>query len=68
MEEKDGRQKALELTLSQLTKRYGDGVVMKLGSAPGMDVEIIPTGSLGAGHCPGRGGHTQGQGVGDLRP
>lgn len=61
MEEKDGRQKALELTLSQLTKRYGDGAVMKLGSAPGMDVEIIPTGSTALDIALGVGGIPRGR-------
>jgi recombination protein RecA len=61
MEEKEGRLKALELTLSQLTKRYGDGAVMRLGSAPGMDVEIIPTGSIGLDIALGVGGIPRGR-------
>ncbi|MBE2237122.1 MAG: DNA recombination/repair protein RecA, partial [Caldilineaceae bacterium] len=42
----DGRQKALETTLAGLNKRYGDGVVMRLGDATRLQVESIPTGSL----------------------
>ena len=37
----DGRQKALETTLSGLNKRFGDGVVMKLGDATRLNVETI---------------------------
>jgi recombination protein RecA len=61
MGEKDGREKALEVTLSQITKRYGDGAVMKLGSATGMDVEIIPTGSIGLDIALGVGGIPRGR-------
>jgi recombination protein RecA len=61
MEGKDGREKALEVTLSQITKRYGDGAVMKLGSAPGMDVEVIPTGSIGLDLALGVGGIPRGR-------
>ncbi len=61
MEGKNGREKALEVTLSQITKRYGDGAVMKLGSAPGMDVEVIPTGSMGLDLALGVGGIPRGR-------
>jgi recombination protein RecA len=61
MEEKAGREKALEVTLSQITKRYGDGAVMKLGSAPGMDVEVIPTGAIGLDIALGVGGIPRGR-------
>ncbi|NIN68771.1 MAG: recombinase RecA [Anaerolineae bacterium] len=61
MAEKEGREKALEITLSQLTKRYGDGAVMKLGEAPGMDVEVIPTGSMGLDIALGVGGIPRGR-------
>ncbi|MER3515431.1 MAG: DNA recombination/repair protein RecA, partial [Chloroflexota bacterium] len=29
----EGRQKALETTLASLTKRFGDGAIMRLGEA-----------------------------------
>jgi len=61
MGETAGREKALEITLSQITKRYGDGAVMKLGSAPGMDVEVIPTGSIGLDIALGVGGIPRGR-------
>jgi recombination protein RecA len=46
LESKEGRQKALETTLAGLNKRYGEGVVMKLGETSRLAVESIPTGSL----------------------
>jgi recombination protein RecA len=61
MGENSGREKALEVTLSQLTKRYGDGAVMKLGAAPGMDVEVISTGSIGLDMALGVGGIPRGR-------
>ncbi len=61
MAENNGRVKALEITLSQITKRYGDGAVMKLGEAPGMDVEVIPTGSIGLDIALGVGGIPRGR-------
>ncbi|MDE0079248.1 MAG: DNA recombination/repair protein RecA, partial [Caldilineaceae bacterium] len=41
-----GRQKALDTTLATLNKRYGEGVIMRLGEATRLDVASIPTGSL----------------------
>ena len=41
-----GKAKALETTLANLNKKFGDGVVMKLGEATKMTVEAIPSGSL----------------------
>ena len=57
----DGRQKALESTLAGLNKRYGDGVVMKLGEATRLNVEAIPTGSLSLDIALGIGGMPQGR-------
>lgn len=38
--------KALQLTMDRLEKSYGKGTIMKLGDAPVLDVDAIPTGSL----------------------
>jgi recombination protein RecA len=38
--------KALQLTMDRLEKTYGKGTVMKLGDAPVLDVDVIPSGSL----------------------
>ncbi len=57
----DKRQKILENTLSEITKRYGDGAVMRLGEAQHMQVEAIPTGSLSLDIAIGIGGIPRGR-------
>ncbi|MBR3248705.1 recombinase RecA [Candidatus Saccharibacteria bacterium] len=42
----DGKSEALKLAISQITKQFGDGSIMRLGEAPKMDVELLPSGSL----------------------
>jgi len=42
----EARLKALDNTVSELTKRYGDGTIVRLGDASHLQVEVIPTGSL----------------------
>jgi len=51
-----GREKALEVTLADLTKRFGEGAVMRLGEATHLEVETIPTGSLALDIALGAGG------------
>ena len=58
---KDGRQKALETTLATLNKRFGDGIIMKLGDAHRLDVQSIPTGSLSLDIALGVGGIPRGR-------
>ena len=58
---KDGRQKALETTLATLNKRFGDGIIMKLGEAHRLDVQSIPTGSLSLDIALGVGGIPRGR-------
>lgn len=57
----DGRQKALETTLAGLNKRYGEGVVMKLGEATRLQIATIPTGSLSLDIALGVGGVPRGR-------
>lgn len=57
----DGRTKALDSTLASLTKRFGDGTIMKLGEATSLKVEIIPTGSLSLDQALGVGGLPRGR-------
>jgi recombination protein RecA len=56
-----GKDKALETTLSNLTRRFGDGIIMKLGDATKLDVESIPTGSLSLDIALGVGGIPRGR-------
>ena len=57
----DGREKALETTLAQIRKRFGEGAVMKLGDASSMNVEAIPTGCLALDLALGIGGIPRGR-------
>jgi recombination protein RecA len=59
--EDSGRMKALEATLADLTKRFGDGTVVRLGDASHMAVEVIPTGSLTVDIATGVGGVPRGR-------
>lgn len=56
-----GKTKALETTLANLNKKYGEGSVMKLGEASRMNVEAIPTGSLSLDIALGIGGVPRGR-------
>jgi len=51
-----GREKALDVALANLTKRFGEGTVMRLGEATHLEVEVIPTGSLALDRALGVGG------------
>ncbi len=53
--------KALESALSTITKRYGDGSIMRLGDAQQLLVEVIPTGSLSLDIALGVGGIPRGR-------
>ena len=55
------RQKALDLALKQIEKQFGKGSVMKLGDAPPVLIDAIPTGSLALDHALGIGGVPRGR-------
>ncbi len=55
------RDKALDTALSQIKRRFGDGAIMKMGEAPGIHVEAIPTGSLALDIALGIGGIPRGR-------
>jgi len=57
----ESRNIALEKALVDITKRYGDGSIMRLGEARHMDVEVIPTGSLSLDIALGTGGIPRGR-------
>jgi recombination protein RecA len=59
--EKEAKLKALKLTLDKLDKTYGKGTVMKMGDQAIIDVEIIPSGSLGLDVALGVGGYPRGR-------
>ena len=57
----EGRKKALEAALATLTKRFGDGTVMRLGEATQLAVDVIPTGALSLDIALGVGGIPRGR-------
>ncbi|WNH08564.1 recombinase RecA [Thalassobellus suaedae] len=59
--EKEAKLKALKLTLDKLDKAYGKGTVMKMSDAAVVDVESIPSGSLGLDIALGVGGYPRGR-------
>ena len=57
----NNREEVLALTLKDITKRFGDGAVMRLGEATHLKVEAIPTGSLALDLALGVGGIPRGR-------
>jgi recombination protein RecA len=57
----ENRQVALDKALGDITKRYGDGAIMRLGEAHHMMVEAIPTGALSLDIALGIGGVPRGR-------
>jgi recombination protein RecA len=52
----EAKKKNLDLALSAITKQFGDGAVMRLGSATKMEVQTVSTGSLAIDLALGVGG------------
>jgi recombination protein RecA len=59
--ENNGRQKALEIALGDLRKRFGEGAVMRLGERNELKIETIPTGCLSLDIALGIGGLPRGR-------
>ena len=57
----ENKRKALESALSQIEKAYGKGSVMKLGDTLHLNVETVPSGSLGLDLALGVGGVPKGR-------
>lgn len=53
--------KALQLTIDKLDKTYGKGSVMRMGDAPALEIDVIPTGSLTLDIALGVGGFPKGR-------
>ncbi len=51
----------LEATIQNIKTRYGEGSIMKLGEAPRVDVDVVPTGSLSLDIALGVGGIPRGR-------
>ena len=57
----EGKAKAIEAALAQIEKDYGEGSIMRLGKAPKIDIDVIPTGSLSLDMALGTGGLPRGR-------
>lgn len=59
--EKDAKLKTLEATIERLDKAYGKGTIMRLGDKQTIEVEVIPSGSLGLDIALGCNGYPKGR-------
>lgn len=57
----EARKMMLKKALTDISKRYGEGSIMRLGEAKQMEVEVISTGSLGLDLALGAGGIPRGR-------
>ncbi len=57
----EARKMMLKKALTDISKRYGEGAIMRLGEAKQMEIEVIPTGSLGLDLALGVGGIPRGR-------
>jgi recombination protein RecA len=57
----EARMKALDATLTDINKRFGDGAILRLGDAEQLNVATIPTGSLTVDIALGVGGIPRGR-------
>jgi recombination protein RecA len=55
------REKAIDLALTQIERRFGKGAIMKLGDSAKVQVEVIPTGSIALDLALGVGGVPRGR-------
>jgi recombination protein RecA len=55
------KHKALDLAVKQIEKNYGKGAIMRLGDAPAVAIDAIPTGSLALDAALGVGGIPRGR-------
>src|SRR5258706_1479328 len=55
------REKAIDLALQQIERRFGKGAIMKLGDSTHIQVEVIPTGSIALDLALGVGGIPRGR-------
>ena len=57
----DEKRKALDMAMAHLEKDFGSGTIMRLGDDAVLDVEVIPTGSIGLDYALGVGGLPRGR-------
>ncbi|MFC1496016.1 recombinase RecA [Candidatus Margulisiibacteriota bacterium] len=57
----NGKSKALDLAISQIEKNYGKGSILKMGENSKLNIQTIPTGSIGLDAALGVGGLPRGR-------
>jgi recombination protein RecA len=57
----DGRLATLDKTIDSLTKRFGEGTIMRMGEAHNLHIQVIPTGSISLDIALGVGGVPRGR-------
>ena len=60
-DKKDMKWRDVDAAVKDLQSRFGDGILMKLGDAPKVDIDVIPTGSLSLDIALGVGGVPRGR-------
>src|SRR3989344_1990850 len=60
-DKKDMKGRDVDAAVKDLQSRFGDGILMKLGDAPKVDIDVIPTGSLSLDIALGVGGVPRGR-------
>ncbi|HOR39874.1 MAG TPA: DNA recombination/repair protein RecA, partial [Paludibacteraceae bacterium] len=53
--------KALQLAMEKIEKDYGKGTIMRMGDNQIVDIDVIPTGSIGLNIALGVGGYPRGR-------
>jgi recombination protein RecA len=61
VEKLSDKEKEIQATLNEIKGKFGDDSIMKLGDAPRVDINAIPTGSIGLDHALGIGGVPRGR-------
>ncbi len=60
-DERENKLKTLQATIDRLDKTYGKGTIMRLGDRQAIEVEVIPSGSLGLDLALGCNGYPKGR-------
>jgi recombination protein RecA len=60
-QDKEGRSKVLDAAISQVSRQFGKGALMRMGDSPRLEVEVIPSGALTLDLALGIGGIPKGR-------
>lgn len=60
-EKKEGKSSKIEETIAEIKTKFGEDAIMKLGDSRRVDVDVIPTGSIGLDKALGIGGVPRGR-------